>query len=295
MQSSLDDSDPNNVWQQLAPLLEEAMARLSEKERTLVALRFYEKKSGAETAALLGIQESAAHKRATRALEKLRKFFAKRGVSSTGAIIAGAISANSIQAAPVALAKAATAAAITKGAAASTSTLTLIKGALKIMAWTKAKTAAVTVTAVILAIGTTTAVIQYQHHVAARNDVSRAAWTYSGYGDPKSAMLTFLYAIRQADGEQILAACSPGLQQTFQKHFEKQMRASGKTLGEFLSQDTPPRFKSTMGIRIVEQKPASEDRITLRVLALGEQKEHQITVRKIGDEWKVDEVFTGSP
>jgi hypothetical protein len=26
-------------------------------------------------------------------------------------------------------------------------------------------------------------------------------------------------------------------------------------------------------------------------LALGEQKEHQITVRKIGDEWKVDEVF----
>jgi hypothetical protein len=50
-----------------------------------------------------------------------------------------------------------------------------------------------------------------------------------------------------------------------------------------------------MGIRIVEQKPASEDRITLRVLALGEQKEHQITVRKIGDEWKVDEVFTGSP
>ena len=69
MQSSLDDSDPNNVWQQLAPLLEEAMARLSEKERTLVALRFFEKKSGAETAALLGIQESAAHKRATRALE----------------------------------------------------------------------------------------------------------------------------------------------------------------------------------------------------------------------------------
>ena len=160
MQSSLDDSDPNNVWQQLAPLLEEAMARLSEKERTLVALRFFEKKSGAETAALLGIQESAAHKRATRALEKLRNYFAKRGVSSTGAIIAGAISANSVQAAPVALAKAATAAAITKGAAASTSTLTLIKGALKIMAWTKAKTAIVVGVAVILAATTGTIVIK---------------------------------------------------------------------------------------------------------------------------------------
>ena|ERR1700690_1352941 len=150
------------------------------------------------------------------------------------------------------------------------STLTRIKGALKIMAWTKAKTAIVVGASVLLAAGTTTAVIQYQHHVATRNDVPRAAWVFSGYGDPKSAMLTFLYAIRQADGEQILAACSPGLQQTFQKHFEKQMQASGKTLGEFLSHDVPPRFNSTTGIRIMEQKPASEDRIMLRVLALGE-------------------------
>jgi hypothetical protein len=242
-------------------------------------------------AATLQVSEAAAQRRVLRAVEKLRRFFTKRGVVVPAAVLTAAISANSVQAAPALLAKTATAVAITKGAAASGSTLTLIQGALKLMAWTKAKTAAVAVTAVILAAGTTIAVIQYQHHVAARNDVSTAAWVFSGYGDPKSAMLTFLYAIRQADGEQILAACSPGLQQTFQKHFEKQMRASGKTLGEFLAQDAPPRFKSTMGIRIVEQKPASEDRITLRVLALGEQKEHQITVRKIGDEWKVDEVF----
>ena len=40
----------------------------------------------------------------------------------------------------MALAKSVTAVAIAKGAAASGSTLTLIKGALKIMAWTKAKT-----------------------------------------------------------------------------------------------------------------------------------------------------------
>ena len=95
---------------------------------------------------------------------------------------------------------------------------------------------------VLLAVGTTTVVIQHQHHLATRNDVARTAWTYSGYGDPKSALLSFLYAIRQADGEQILAACTPGLQQTFQKHFEKQMQASGKSLGEFLSQDAPPAF-----------------------------------------------------
>jgi hypothetical protein len=71
-------------------------------------------------------------------------------VSSTTAIIAGTISANSVQAAPVALAKSVTAVAIAKGAAASGSTLTLIKGALKIMIWTKAKTAVVVGLSVIL-------------------------------------------------------------------------------------------------------------------------------------------------
>jgi hypothetical protein len=42
--------------------------------------------------------------RVNRALEKLRKFFAKRGVNSITAIIAGTISANSVQAAPAGLA-----------------------------------------------------------------------------------------------------------------------------------------------------------------------------------------------
>jgi Sigma-70, region 4/Domain of unknown function (DUF4878) len=267
------------------------MAQLRDQDRDALVLRYFENKSLREVGDALGLQERAAQKRVARGLEKLHAFFARRGIASTTAIIANAVSAHSIQAVPVALAKSITAVAVAKGATVSGTTLTLIKGALKLMAWTKAKTAIVVGVSVLLAVGTTTVVIQHQHHVATRNDVPKAAWVFSGYDDPKSAVLTFLHAIRQADGEQILAACSPGLQQSFQKHFEKQTRASGKTLGEFLAHDAPPRFNSTTGIRILEQKSASEDRITLRVLALGEQKEHPITVRKIGDEWKVDEVF----
>jgi len=163
MQSTLNDTDTSNVWTQLAPHLEAAMDKLAARDRALLVLRFYENKTAAETAALLGIREDAAHKRVTRAVEKLRKFFAKRGVSSTTAIIAEAISANSVQATPVALAKSVTAVAIAKGAAASTSTLTLIKGALKIMAWTKMKTAVVATVAVLLTAGTTTLVIKKVH------------------------------------------------------------------------------------------------------------------------------------
>jgi len=123
MQSTLNETDPDKVWRQIAPLLEEAMTRLNEKERTLLALRFFENKSGAETAAILGIQEWAAHKRLNRAVKKLQSFFLKRGITSTTAAIIGSISANSIQAAPVDLAKTVTAAALAKGATGGAATL----------------------------------------------------------------------------------------------------------------------------------------------------------------------------
>jgi RNA polymerase sigma factor (sigma-70 family) len=160
MQSVLNESG-NDVWPKIAPLLDSAVANLREKDRQAVLLRFYEGKNLREVGNILQINEDAAEKRVSRALEKLRKFFGKRGVSSTTAIIAGTISANSVQAAPVALAKSVTAVAIAKGAAASGSTLTLIKGALKIMAWTKAKTAIVAGAVVLLAAGTTTVMVRH--------------------------------------------------------------------------------------------------------------------------------------
>ncbi len=161
MQSTLNDSETDNAWQQVAPLLEDAMTRLSEKERTLLALNFFENKSGAETAAALGIEEWAARKRVARAVEKLRKFFTKRGIGVSAGVLVGAITANSVQAAPVALATSISALAITKGAVASGSTLTLVKGALKLMAWTKAKVAAATSAAILLATITTVTVTSH--------------------------------------------------------------------------------------------------------------------------------------
>jgi hypothetical protein len=73
--------------------------------------------------------------------------------------LAAAISANSVQSAPVMLAKTATTVALAKAATASTPTLTLIKGVLKIMAWTKAKTAIVAGVATLLVAGTATVVV----------------------------------------------------------------------------------------------------------------------------------------
>ncbi len=160
------DPAPALIWAQLAPHLEAAMSRLGERDRTLLALRFYENKTGAEAAALLGIQEAAAHKRTARALEKLRAFFGQRGMALTAATLASAVAENAVQAAPAGLALKISAVAVAKGAAAGTSTLALVKGVLNIMAWTKAKTAIVTGTCVLLAAGTATVVIKKQDHAA---------------------------------------------------------------------------------------------------------------------------------
>ncbi len=152
MQSMLDETPSDEVWSEIAPLLDEAMSRLGRTDRDAIVLRYFENKNLREVGAALGLRERAAQKRVARSLEKLRAFFARRGVVSTTAIMAGAISANSIQAAPVVLGKFVTAIALAKGATAAGSTLALVKGVSNMMMWSKIKLAAL-VGAAVLATG----------------------------------------------------------------------------------------------------------------------------------------------
>ena len=160
-----EQSEPDVSWHRLGPLLEEAMARLGQKERDAVVLRFFENRTVREVASALGLREDAAQKRVNRATDKLRDYFIRRGIQVSTAALLASIGTHAVQAAPAALTKSITAVAVAKGAAASSSTLTLVKGALKIMAWTKAKTAIVSGVVVLLAAGTTTITVkEIQEH-----------------------------------------------------------------------------------------------------------------------------------
>ena len=158
MQTALNEN-ADDAWPHIAPLLDDALAGLSAAERHAVVLRYFDGKTLGEVGAALGASEDAAKKRVTRAVEKLRGYFTKRGVTLTATVLTAAISANSVQAAPLGLAKTISVIAIAKGATAGGSTLTLIKGALKVMAWTKMKTAAVVGLVAVLATGTMTIAI----------------------------------------------------------------------------------------------------------------------------------------
>jgi len=225
MQSLSDQSQPeNSPWSDISPLLNTAMAELGEKDHSAIVLRFFEGKNMKEIGAALGVNENAATTRVSRAVEKLRKFFVKRGINLSTAALGGAISSNSIQAAPVSLAKAVTVAALTKGATASGSTLAVIKGALKLMAWSKAKVAILVGAGVLLTAGTMTVLVTQPETPRITDDMWMADWNGikklppvlvlrpSQFLDkPSGIMAEGKYVYRNQEFAQIFSIAYPGI------------------------------------------------------------------------------------
>ncbi len=128
---------PDDNWRRIAPVLDEAVARLGETERNAVLLRFFTDKSHRETAAALGISEDAAKKRVTRALDKLRNFFAGRGVTLSATVLASAITANAAKAAAPEIAASVIAKVIAGGSTAAGALPPLVSQTLNAWRWAK--------------------------------------------------------------------------------------------------------------------------------------------------------------
>jgi broad specificity phosphatase PhoE len=97
-------AEPDPGWEHIAPHLDAALGELSEGDREALLLRYFQRKSAGEMAQTLGISDEAAQKRVSRAVERLREFFAKRGVAVGASGLVAGISANAVQAAPAGLA-----------------------------------------------------------------------------------------------------------------------------------------------------------------------------------------------
>ncbi len=119
---------PDANWTHIEPLLDEAVSALDDADRAAVLLRYFENKSLREVGQQLGVTDDAAQKRVSRAVERLREFFARRGVTVGASGLAVVISTNAVQAAPVGLALTiSTAVAVTGASLAATTTVTTTK------------------------------------------------------------------------------------------------------------------------------------------------------------------------
>jgi RNA polymerase sigma factor (sigma-70 family) len=163
--------DSSEAWRQIIPLLNELVGSLREKERNAIILHFLEGKAYKEVATAMGGSEAAVQMRVSRALEKLRGMFAKRGVAVTTVALGGMISACGTQAAPLGMA-AKVAATAAQGASLTASTLSLVKGTMNVIAWTKARVAVGAGVVALLAVQYHGNSVQARNLAAARESLS---------------------------------------------------------------------------------------------------------------------------
>ncbi len=284
MQSQLNETE-SNAWMHIEPLLDSALAQLGEKDHNAVVLRFFEGRDFKDVSTALGTSEAGAKMRVARALEKLRRFFTKRGLTFSTAMIAGAVSANSVQAAPIGLATSVTVAAV-KGTVVTTSTLTLIKTTLIIMTWTKLKTAAVVGVIALLAAGTATIVIHNAKPSpkAVTQPAETSPFTFAGYATPEAAHKSLLWASSTGNLEKVLAACTPAQAERLRT------KSEGKSEGE-IGRLLVEEAKNRAGCQITQKEIITDDEVRLLLLVQpypGHPKagnDLQV-MQRIGNDWK---------
>jgi RNA polymerase sigma factor (sigma-70 family) len=98
------DSDAEEAWMSVWPVLEEAMEQLGAEEQNAILLRFFENKPYAEVGRSLNINEEAARKRVNRALEHLQRLLTGQGVRVSAVALSAVLSARAVQATPQGLA-----------------------------------------------------------------------------------------------------------------------------------------------------------------------------------------------
>jgi RNA polymerase sigma factor (sigma-70 family) len=138
-----DESIP--IWEQLRPVLDEAINQLGSADRAAIVLRFFEQRDLRTVAAGLGTSEDTARKRVSRAVDRLRVVLTRRGVTLSAAGLTTLLGTHSVLAAPAGLAAHAAITALA-GATVGQGAITTF---IQLLGMTKVKTGAITLIAAI--------------------------------------------------------------------------------------------------------------------------------------------------
>jgi hypothetical protein len=190
----------DTTWQEIEPLLDNAMNSLGEGDRAALLLRFFENKSLREVGAALGVSDDTAQKRVTRALERLRKSFAHDGVTLSVIALTAILPTRAVESAPHALAHS-IAHASASSAAISATTTTLVKGTLQMIALSQWKLAIGVTAIVLLAAGTATVLAQKKNSAESANTAAA-----EDRSTPIGALRFFARALEKFDATNVAAS-----------------------------------------------------------------------------------------
>jgi len=284
MRSELNEDSVARAWTEIEPLLEAAMGELGKAEQDALALRFFEGRNFKEVGAALGTTEGAAKMRVTRALERLRGFFSKRGVTMATATVAAAISAHSVKASPSGLAVSVSAVAA-KGASISGQTHLLIEKTLKYMAWTKLKiTVAAGAVALLAACTATVAAKRAQTQSSTHGQGPSHGLSFAGYATPEASIQSSLWAGSRGDFQGYLAGC------TAEQAERMKEKMAGKSEDE-IGRGAKAWAAALTDYQITEKEVISDSEVHVRIHATPSPDglrtgEVVVIMQKVGNDWK---------
>ena len=93
-------ADDQGHWEELSPILDQAMAELPEGDRQSILLRYFEGLSVREVAGAMTVSEEATKKRLLRGLDRLRRLLGKKGVVVGAGVLGVTLAARATEAAP---------------------------------------------------------------------------------------------------------------------------------------------------------------------------------------------------
>ncbi len=121
------NSEPEPEWDGIRPVLDEALDSLDDEDRDALLLRFFKNHDFRTIGAALGVSDDTAQKRVSRALDRLRAEFNRRGVTTSAVALTAALSANAVAVGPAGLAATLSSAALTSSTLATAATATATK------------------------------------------------------------------------------------------------------------------------------------------------------------------------
>src|SRR6185437_12962022 len=128
-----------DTWKNVAPLLDEALSGLRETDRDAIVLHFFQNEPVQKVGEALGVSQQAAAKRISRALDKLRGFFGRRGFLMSSLILGATLTKYSTQAAPALLGQSVVTSVFMQAPATAAAHYALVHETLKAWQWTKTK------------------------------------------------------------------------------------------------------------------------------------------------------------
>ena len=121
----------------------------------------------------------------------------------------------------------------------------------------------------------------------------KAQLALAGYADPAAALETALWAMSRGDADALAASVTPEARskltrEQWLKHGppEEELAAATRNIADSLSPSS--------GFYLVGQNLVSQDQATLDVYFEGEGKTRKAALKRIGDEWKFDNLGNGA-